>query len=247
MFEDSLIESAGVLKTKRRAATAASLLLQCMLVGVMAALPLLYTEALPKGGMPGLVALGTPPAAAAPAHSEVRRRPASPRNTDMVGRKLREPTAIPRHILQFKDEEPPVPVLAAEGGGVVGSPGPGSDSGVLNTLARLAPPVTVPQPSVRGPLRISQGVAQGILVHEVRPVYPPLARQARIQGTVVLQAIIGKNGSIENLQVVSGHPLLAPAAIAAVRQWRYRPYSLNGEPVEVETQITVNFVLGGGS
>ncbi len=84
------------------------------------------------------------------------------------------------------------------------------------------------------------------LVHRVQPAYPPLARAARIQGAVVLQAIISKNGTIQNLQVLNGHPMLVRAAIDAVQQWRYRPYFLNGEPVEVETQITVNFILSGG-
>ncbi|HKC71784.1 MAG TPA: energy transducer TonB, partial [Terriglobales bacterium] len=116
----------------------------------------------------------------------------------------------------------------------------------LNAIVNLAPPAPVPRPAVSAPLPISQGVAQGFLVHQVKPVYPPLARQARIQGAVLLQAIIGKDGSIENLRLVSGHPMLAPAAIEAVRQWRYRPYTLNRAPVEVQTEITVNFVLGGG-
>lgn len=84
------------------------------------------------------------------------------------------------------------------------------------------------------------------LVHRVQPAYPPLARAARIQGSVVLQAIISKTGTIQNLQALSGHPMLVPSALDAVRQWRYRPYFLNGEPVEVETQITVNFILSGG-
>jgi periplasmic protein TonB len=87
---------------------------------------------------------------------------------------------------------------------------------------------------------------EGNLIHRVQPDYPPLARQARIQGTVVLRAIINRGGRIENLQVLSGHPMLVPAAIDAVRQWRYRPYVLNDQPVEVETQITVNFLLAGG-
>jgi protein TonB len=93
---------------------------------------------------------------------------------------------------------------------------------------------------------VSQGVSQGLLIHQVKPTYPPLARQARIQGTVVLQAVIGKDGSIQNLKVVSGHPMLAPAALEAVKQWRYKPYFLNGEPVEVDTTINVNFTLSGG-
>jgi protein TonB len=87
-------------------------------------------------------------------------------------------------------------------------------------------------------------MSEGDLVHKVLPTYPPLARAARIQGQVLLQAMISKQGTIENLRVLAGHPMLVPAAIEAVRQWRYRPYILNNEPVEVETQITVNFGLG---
>jgi protein TonB len=87
---------------------------------------------------------------------------------------------------------------------------------------------------------------EGNLVHRVQPDYPPLARQVRVQGQVVLRAMINREGTIENLQVLSGHPMLVQAALDAVRQWRYRPCVLNGEPVEVETQVTVNFVLSGG-
>jgi protein TonB len=87
---------------------------------------------------------------------------------------------------------------------------------------------------------------EAYLVHRVQPEYPPLARSARIQGAVVVHAVIAKDGTIENLRVISGHPMLVPSALEAIRQWRYRPYVLNGEPVEVETQVTVNFVLSGG-
>jgi TonB family protein len=93
------------------------------------------------------------------------------------------------------------------------------------------------------PVSISSGVSRGLLIHQVSPVYPPAARQARIQGVVILQAKISKEGTIEDLKVISGHAELAPAAIAAVQQWRYRPYLLEGNPVEVETQIQVNFQL----
>jgi protein TonB len=88
-------------------------------------------------------------------------------------------------------------------------------------------------------------MSEGDLIRKVQPAYPALARSARVQGIVVLQAMISKQGTIENLRILTGHPMLAPAAVEAVRQWRYRPYILNGEPVEVETQITVNFALGG--
>lgn len=92
-------------------------------------------------------------------------------------------------------------------------------------------------------VRVSQGVIQGMVIHKVAPVYPPEAKRARVQGTVILAAIIGKDGRIKNLQVVSGPSALADAAVGAVQQWRYRPYILLGEPVEVDTQITVNFNL----
>ena len=88
---------------------------------------------------------------------------------------------------------------------------------------------------------ISQGVSKGLLVYRIDPPYPVLARQAHIQGTVVLTALIDKEGIIQNLQVVSGHPLLAPAAIEAVKHWRYKPFLLDGQPVGVETTVTVNF------
>ncbi len=118
-------------------------------------------------------------------------------------------------------------------GGVIG--------GIISSTPVAVPKVATPQR-----VRVSAGVTEGLLIHKVQPNYPPLARSARIQGQVVLQAVIGKDGTIQNLHAVSGHPMLTPAAIDAVKQWRYKPYFLNGEPVEVDTQITVNFTLAGG-
>jgi protein TonB len=118
-------------------------------------------------------------------------------------------------------------------GGVIGS--------VLSSTPVAVPKIATPQR-----VRVSSGVVTGLKIHDVRPNYPPLARQARIQGKVVLQAQISKEGTIENLQLISGHPMLAPAAIEAVKQWRFKPYLLNGEPVEVDTQVEVNFTLAGG-
>jgi len=108
-------------------------------------------------------------------------------------------------------------------------------------LALVAPP---PKPVARPP-RIST-MMEGNLIYKVQPIYPPLARTARIQGAVHLRAVISRTGAIENLQAIDGHPMLVGAALDAVRQWRYRPYILNGDPVEVETQVTVNFSLSGG-
>jgi len=109
---------------------------------------------------------------------------------------------------------------------------------LLISLASLAAAQVVAQR-----VRVSSGVASGLVLSKVDPLYPPLARQARIQGTVVLQVIINRDGDVDNLQLISGHPMLAPAAITAVKQWKYKPYLLNGEPVMVETQVQVNFQL----
>ena len=100
-------------------------------------------------------------------------------------------------------------------------------------------------PEVPGRVRVVQGVTQGLLIKKVAPKYPKDARHNRVQGQVVMQATINKKGGIEDLQLISGHPALAAAAMKAVKQWKYRPYLLNGEPVEVNTQIVVNFTLSG--
>lgn len=100
-------------------------------------------------------------------------------------------------------------------------------------------------PGTRLPLRVrvSAGVSQGLLVSKVNPVYPEEARREHVQGIVVLQATIDREGNVTDLDLINGDPLLAPAAIEAVKQWKYRPYLLNGEAVEVHTQVQVNFVL----
>ena len=92
-------------------------------------------------------------------------------------------------------------------------------------------------------IRVGGNVQQARLIRQPKPLYPPLAKQARISGTVKLNAIIAKDGTIMNLSVISGHPLLVPSAMEAVKQWAYQPTLLNGEPVEVVTQIDVNFTL----
>jgi protein TonB len=109
------------------------------------------------------------------------------------------------------------------------------------SLATVVPAQTKPSK----PLVVSE-LGEGMLLHKVQPIYPAPARAVGVHGSVELRAVIGKDGTIKNLEVVSGHPFLARAAVEAVRQWRYRPYLLNHEPIEVETEITVNFLLSGG-
>jgi periplasmic protein TonB len=245
MFEDSLLESGGRLKTKRGRTTTFAIILEIALIGVMVLMPLIFTEALPKQQlMTFLVAPPPPPPppppAAAPVHVVKQIQ------TDIVNGALRTPTKIPQKIQMIKEDEAP-PQMAAAGvvGGVPGGIPGGQMGGVIGGIISSTP-VAVPKVATPQRVRVSAGVTSGLLVRKVNPVYPPLARQARISGTVVLRAVISKDGSIENLSLVSGHPMLAPAAIDAVKQWKYKPYLLNGEPVEVDTEVQVNFTLAGG-
>jgi periplasmic protein TonB len=246
MFEDSLIESGGRLKTKRGWTSIVSFTIQIGIIGVMVLIPLIFTEALPKGQMMFLLVAPPPPPpppppAAAPVHV-VRQI-----QSDIINGELRTPTKIPKKILENlkEDEAPPQMAVTGVVGGVPGGVPGGSMGGVIGSVLSSTP-VAVPKIATPQRVRVSLGVSQGLLIRKVPPTYPPLARQARIQGVVILQAQISKEGNIQNLQLISGHPMLAPAAIEAVKQWKYKPYLLNGEPVEVDTQVQVNFTLAGG-
>jgi len=161
--------------------------------------------------------------------------------------KMMAPTVIPKEVKMIKEEAlpPDVPVYASSGGvpgGVPGGMPGGVMGGILGGVGSAPPP---PKPEGPKRIRVSTGVQEAKIINKVLPVYPALARQARIQGTVKLHAIISKEGTIQQLEVVSGPPLLIQAALDAVRQWRYRPTLLSDEPVEVETYIDVIFTLGG--
>ncbi len=246
MFEDSLIESGGRLKTKRGWTSIVSFAIQIMIIGVMVLIPLIFTEALPKGQMMFLLVAPPPPPpppppAAAPVHVVKQIQ------SDIINGELRTPTKIPKKVLENlkEDEAPPQMAVTGVVGGVPGGVPGGSMGGVIGSVLSSTP-VAVPKIATPQRVRVSLGVSQGLLIRKVPPSYPPLARQARIQGVVILQAQISKEGNIQNLQLISGHPMLAPAAIEAVKQWKYKPYLLNGEPVEVDTQVQVNFTLAGG-
>jgi periplasmic protein TonB len=245
MFEDSLIESGGRLKTKQGLTTLLSFVLQVMLIGVLVLIPLLFTEALPKTQLMTFLVAPPPPPPPPPAAAPVK--VVKQIQTDIINGQLRTPTKIPEKVQMIKEEEAPPPVMSASGvvGGVPGGVPGGQMGGVIGGIISSTP-MSVPKVATPQRVRVSQGVTQGLLLRKIQPAYPPLARQARIQGSVLLQAEISKDGTIQNLRLISGHPMLAPAAIEAVKQWRYKPYILNGEPVEVETQITVNFTLSGG-
>ena len=236
------------LKSKQGATTAISFVLQIILIGVLVLLPLVFTEALPKQQlMTFLVAPPPPPPPPPPPAAAPEIKIVKKIQSDLDNGQLRTPTAIPKKVAMIKEDEAATAVdWRGWRGGWRARWRTGRRDGRRSGRhhqQRSGRRSEGRDPAARA--RVAGRLA-GLLIRQVKPNYPPLARQARIQGTVVLQAVISKDGSIENLHLVSGHPMLAPAAIDAVKQWKYKPYFLNGEPVEVETTINVNFTLAGG-
>ena len=245
MFADSMLETSWAQRTRRSWTTMTSFGLQALMIGFLLLLPLWKTVGLPSVRvLPTPVSWGAPPPAVAPVRHQNTTTLVQSNLADNV---LIAPREIPRHIAHIEEVEAP-PQLSFNGLGVPGGTGNGSRNGVWESLNNSFRPVaplaaTVPPPAAH--VFRTSTILEGSLIRRVQPVYPPLARSARIQGSVVLAAIISKQGTMENLHALSGHPMLVPAAIDAVSQWRYKPYVLNSEPIEVETQITVNFLLSG--
>src|SRR5882672_10276976 len=235
MFEDSLMESGGRIKTNQKLTGFISTVVQLALVGFLVLLPLIFTEALPKGQLTTwLVAPPPPPPPPPPAAPQIQH---VQKVSEIINGELRQPSKIPKIVKAIKEEE--APASSGVVGGVVGGVPGGSAGGVIGgIIGSAAPPPKVATPQK---LRVSSGVAEGLKIHDVTPTYPQMARIAHIQGDVLLQATISKSGVIENLRAVQGHPILIQAAMDAVKQWKYKPYILNGEPVEVETTIKVQF------
>jgi periplasmic protein TonB len=243
MFADSLLDSHRTNRSRRGWTTLLSFSLQAIAVAMVVALPLLYTEGLPKLHLVSVGApIGAPPGQRAPsAQRRATNHPQSAPRPNVFSAPVEIPIGVSHDVDPTPQEETSVCLDCVPGG--LGEPGVNNPvlHGLGNTAAYVPPP---PKATAHLP-RVSR-IMEGNLVYKVQPVYPPMARTARIQGPVILKAIISQSGGIENLQVLSGHPMLVKAAIDAVRQWRYRPYILNDEPVQVETQVTVNFILAGG-
>ena len=243
MFADSLLDSHWANRSHRGWTTLVSFGLQALAVGVVIVLPLIYTEGLPKLHLISIGAPIGPPRgqqAATTSHSGT-----SQSAVHSVIHVFTAPSTVPSGVGHGNDvatdEVPSCPscVLNAIGNS-------SATNSIIGSIGSSLPIIPSPPPKPSTPtIRVSR-MMEGNLIYKVQPVYPPLARAARVQGSVVLKAVISRAGTIEGLQVLNGHPLLVQAARDAVAQWRYRPYLLNGEPVEVETQVTVNFILGGG-
>lgn len=243
MFGDSLVESrVDSLFSSKRWTVLASIGLQATIAGVVITLPLLHPEApvlrldAPKVWMP---LMPKQPPLVVEVHREASASSSSAMATPS------EPTRplILTTMLQGKastTEEPPP--LAPIGSGIWSHDGPPGGIGVGHGPG---PVVSVAPPVKATVLHVSTGVSDGMLIAPIRPVYPVIAKAAGVQGTVIVEAVISRIGTIESLHVVSGPPMLQTAALDAIRQARYRPYRLNGEPTDVQTTITVNFRMGG--
>jgi protein TonB len=212
-----------------------SVLLEAGILGVLLLIPLIYTQTLPTSVMNTFLVAPPPPAPPPPPQQAVVKQ--APQKTFAVNH-MEAPTVIPKQIEVTKDEAPPS-VTPSDTAGVAG--GTGDVLGGIGTGA--APP---PPPAAAAPARIKVGgdVQAASLLKQVTPAYPNIAKTAHVSGTVTLHAIISKDGSIEKLEYVSGPALLMASAMTAVREWKYKPTMLNGQPVEVDTTVQVVFSLG---
>ncbi len=249
MFEQVLLAEPG--RANKSWTMLVSSGMQLSLVAGLSLLPLVNTDLLPRTTLQTLLFTPVPPSPPAPAS------PAAERTTQarpvvrpvFDGVHLSEPARIPEKVAMLVSDE--VPPIAGSGQGVPGGIDTGIPGGMSPLVPRFAevpaaaPPVAKAVETAAPIPRLSMGghVLEARIIHKVVPVYPPLARIARISGVVRFTAIIARDGTIQNLTFVSGHPMLAPAATEAVKQWRYRPTLLNGDPVEVIAPIEVIFIL----
>jgi protein TonB len=244
MFAESMLETSWAQRTRQSWTTFTSFGLQAVVIGLLLVLPLWKTVGLPPSRvLPTPVSWGAPPPVGPTVH---RQNTTTIVQSNVADKVLIAPREVPRQVAMI-EETVALPQMSFNTAGVPGGTGHGSGDGVWKSLGSWSPPAPLPVPSPAPVSRTfrTSSMLEGSLIRRVQPVYPPLARSARVQGSVVLSALISKAGTMENLRVLSGHPMLVEAAIEAVSQWRYRPYILNSEPIEVETQITVTFSLSG--
>jgi periplasmic protein TonB len=246
MFDDLVVSSANPKKTNKPWTVVLSAMIQAGILGILILIPLIYTEALPKAMLTTFLVPPPPPPPPPPPAA------AAPKIVKPVARlihngQMMAPTVIPKKVEMIKEEELPpdvgaVGVVGGVPGGVPGGQAGGVLGGIIGGTGSALPPPPKATPSR---IRVGGNVAAAKLIRQVTPIYPTIAKTAHISGTVVLHAIIAKDGTIQELTYVSGPPLLMRNAMDAVRQWRYNPTLLNGEPVEVDTTISVVFTLGG--
>jgi periplasmic protein TonB len=236
MFEDSTFESTGRIKTRSRRWMFATFVLNGAILVTLILIPLIYPDALPSHMLPSLIVAPEVPTPETPP-PPVRIATSRPRFSDFDAGRLVAPATIPRVIISPQGPEQPFPGNIATDMGIGGPGGDGS-----NPFGQ-GQPVTVVHSPATASIHLPSRLVEGNIIYKSIPQYPAIGKATHVEGTVELQATISKTGTIENLRVISGHPMLRQAAIDAVKTWRYRPYLLNGQPVEVETTVDVIFKL----
>ena len=235
MFEDSTFASTNSIRVRSRAGFLVAVAFESALLLAMVLIPLLYPQALPS--FVHSIMMEAPPAPVAEIRTQPRPAGGPVTPTMVAVQSIQAPTKIPSRIFYRNTPENsgsfnPGDLLSD------GRPGNGIDP-----FGPAGPAVVVVHPAAPRSVRLPSVVVEGMLVHKTIPIYPQIAIGTHTQGTVVLEATISRQGVIQNLRVVSGPALLQQAALSAVSSWRYRPYMLNGQTIEVETTVNVVFKI----
>ncbi|MCL6481338.1 MAG: TonB family protein [Firmicutes bacterium] len=251
LFRETLLEVSATRYKHRAADFLLSLTVHILAVVLLVMVPLMYTETIDLHAFTQTLLVAPPPPPPPPpppAVATIARAAKVPRRIFTAGGKLIAPTAIPKEVRILKEEALPPDIglgIGVEGGVPGGVPG-GQLGGVIGGIVSNVPRTQVPlppPPQRREPVRVGGRVLAPRLIHGPQPDYPMLARQARVEGDVVLEAVIDTAGNVVELQVLSGHPLLVSAALSAVSKWKYQPTILNDEPVPVRLEVVVKFRL----
>jgi periplasmic protein TonB len=234
MFDELVVsgQPGEMARTHKPWSVGVSVILQAGIIGALLLIPLIYTQSLPKAMLSTFLVAPPPPAPPPPPAAVVKQAP----KTYAVN-PMEAPTMIPKKVEIVKEEAPAVAPSVGEGV-------PGGTGDVLGGIGTAVAPPPPPPPATPGRIRVGGQVEAAALVKKVEPLYPDIAKTAHVSGTVTLHAIIAKDGSIEKLEYVSGPALLMASAMSAVKEWKYRPTTLNGQPVEVDTTVQVIFSLG---
>ena len=256
MFDQSFIPG----ETRWRWTVPLAMLGELFVIAIVVAIPLMYVQVLPTPELVSRMMLLAPPPPPPPPPPPAAARLVRPK---IVAKKfdptkLTSPITIPKQVPILNETAPTLPqgseIAGVPGGvpggipgGVLGGVPGGALGGILRSIPSVAPPpppiaAAPSEPAQPSRIQVGGNVQAGLLLHEVEPLYPKLASQAHIVGTVRLKAVIGRDGKVKDLTLISGQPLLIAAAEEAVKQWVYKPTLLNGVPVEVETEIAVHFV-----
>jgi len=245
MFETSLMESSSQLKTKSSRWMLATAAFNLSILAVFILIPFLYPDALPRMSLTAL--LVAPPPPPPPPTPPQPQKVVPVKIISQIDSGLRAPSMIPLKIRMIHDEAPPFTGSEVQGMQYAERSNGPAGANLFSNVSTNASVIPRVVPTVQtGPVKLPSRAVAALIISRPDPVYPAIAKAVYLQGAVILHAIISKEGTIENLSVISGNGMLVNAAQEAVQRWRYKPYLLNDKPVEVETSITVNFTFGGG-